>query len=167
MKNGIIIRQAVKEDVRQIAEILVEDWQKAYRGIIDDDFLDAMDADQRYEIEVRRYQKYVVATNGTAVLGYAWLEMTEDAAADCEVIALYVRYSKRHSGIGRCLLQYAMRHFREAGRKRMILWCLKENDEARAFYEKTGGKAFQTSSHNWGGKAYDMIAYLYDILECE
>ena len=38
MNNGqgqIIIRQAAEEDARQIAEILVEDWQTAYRGIID------------------------------------------------------------------------------------------------------------------------------------
>ena len=50
MKNGIVIRRAEKEDVRQIAEILVEDWQTAYRGIIDDAFLDSMSVDQRYEI---------------------------------------------------------------------------------------------------------------------
>ena len=30
-------------------------------------------------------------------------------------------------------------------------------------YEKTGGKAFQTGFHNWGGKEYGMIAYLYDL----
>ncbi len=42
MKREIIIRNAEKEDVRQIAEILVEDWQKAYRGIMDDAFLDSM-----------------------------------------------------------------------------------------------------------------------------
>ena len=42
MKNGIMIRNAEKEDVRQISEILVEDWQKAYRGIMDDDFLDSI-----------------------------------------------------------------------------------------------------------------------------
>ena len=41
MKDGIMIRQAEKEDVRQIAEILVEDWQKAYRGIMEDAFLDS------------------------------------------------------------------------------------------------------------------------------
>ena len=71
MKNGIIIRNAVKEDVRQIAEILVEDWQKAYRGILEDAFLDSMNADQRYAIEVKRYQKYVVAAEGDEILGYA------------------------------------------------------------------------------------------------
>ena len=59
----MIIRQAREEDVRQIAEILVEDWQTAYRGIMDDDFLDSLSAAQRFEIEIKRYQKYVVAAD--------------------------------------------------------------------------------------------------------
>jgi GNAT superfamily N-acetyltransferase len=163
MKEEIIVRKAEKEDVRQIAEILVEDWQKAYRGIIDSDFLDSMSVDQRYEIEVKRYQKYVVATDGNEILGYAWLEMTEDEAADCEIIALYVRYSKRNNGIGKRLFQNAVRYFRESGKKKMIIWCLKGNDEARRFYEEVGGKEFRTDSHNWGGKDYDMISYVYDL----
>ena len=163
MKNGMIVRKAEKEDVRQIAEILVEDWKTAYRGIIDSDFLDSMSADQRYEIEIKRYQKFVVAADGREILGYAWLEMTGDETADCEIIALYVRYTKRGNGIGKLLLQHAVRCFRESGKKRMIIWCLKDNQESRRFYEKTGGKEFQTGFHNWGGKEYEMISYIYDI----
>jgi len=163
MKNEIMIRKAEIEDVLQITEILVEDWQKAYRGIMDDAFLDAMNADQRYEIEVKRYQKYIVAVDGNEVLGYAWLEMAGDEPADCEVIALYVRYSKRNNGIGKLLMQYAISHFKETGKKRMIVWCLKENLESRKFYEKVGGKEFRTGTHNWGGKEYEMISYLYDL----
>ena len=163
MSNGIIIRTAEKEDVWQIAEILVEDWQTAYRGIMDDDFLDSLSVDQRYEIEVKRYEKYVVAAEGNEVLGYAWLEPTEDEPADCEVIALYVRYSKRNKGTGKLLMQYAFDYFRSIGRKKMIIWCLKGNDEARRFYEEVGGKEFRTDSHNWGGKDYDMISYVYDL----
>ena len=105
MKNGIFIRRAEKEDVRQIAEILVEDWQKAYRGIMEDAFLDSMSVDRRYEIEVKRYQKYVVACDGHEVLGYAWLEAAGEEPADCETIALYVRYSKRNNGIGKLLMR--------------------------------------------------------------
>ena len=81
MKNGIVIRRAEKEDVRQIAEILVENWQTAYRGIIDDSFLDSISADQRYEIEIKRYQKFIVAADGKEILGYAWLETTDDEPA--------------------------------------------------------------------------------------
>ncbi len=163
MKNEIFIRKAEKEDVRQIAEILVEDWKTAYRGIIDDAFLDSMSVDNRYGIEINRYQKYVVATDGNEILGYAWLEMTEDEPADCEIIALYVRYAKRKNGIGKLLLQHAVRAFQESGKKKMIIWCLKENYESRRFYEKVGGKAFRTGSHPWGGKEYEMISYLYDL----
>ena len=163
MNSDITIRKAEKEDVRQIAEILVEDWKTAYRGIIDDAFLDSMSVDQRYEIEIKRYQKYVVASDGNEILGYAWLEMTGDEAADCEIIALYVRYAKRKNGIGKLLLQYAVKSFKESGKKRMIIWCLKENYESRRFYEKVGGKEFRTGSHNWGGKEYEMVSYLYEI----
>ena len=163
MKNEITVRNAKQEDVRQISEIIVEDWQKAYRGIIDDAFLDSLNIDERYEREAGRYQVYVVAADGNEILGCAWLQVTEDATADCEIVALYVRYAYRKNGIGKRLLLYAVSHFREIGKKRMILWCLKENCEARSFYERTGGKEFQPGSHNWGGKEYEMISYLYDL----
>ena len=163
MIEGITIRNAEKEDVRQIAEICVEDWKKAYRGIIDSDFLDSMSVDQRYGIEIKRYQDFIVAADADTILGYAWLQVTDDETADCEIVALYVRYSCRKKGIGKLLLQEAVRRFRKLGRKRMIIWCLKENDESRGFYEKNGGKEFQTGSHNWGGREYGMISYLYDI----
>ena len=115
------IRKAAKEDVRQIAEILVEDWQKAYRGIIESAFLDTMNVEQRYRMEVQRYQKYTVAVREEEILGYAWNEMSSDEPADCEIVALYVRYAKRKSGIGRALMQHAMDNFRKAGKKTMIV----------------------------------------------
>ena len=82
MKDWIEIRQAQKEDVRQIAEICVEDWQKAYRGIMDSDYLDSLSVDSRYDIEIKRYQKLIVAADGDRVLGYAWLEAAADAPAE-------------------------------------------------------------------------------------
>lgn len=168
MRSGqgqIVIRKAAEADVRQIAEILVEDWKRAYRGIMDSAFLDAMSVEQRYPIEIRRYQKYTVAADGQEILGYAWNEMNGDETADCEIVALYVRYDRRNSGIGRMLFQNAMDSFRAAGRKSMIVWCLQENHEARRFYERMGGKADQTGTHRWGNREYDMISYRYGLEE--
>ncbi len=159
----MIIRPAKEEDVMQIAEIMVEDWQTAYRGIIDDDFLDSLNAEQRYQIEIKRYRKFTVAVDHDEVLGYAWNEMTDDEAADCEIIALYVRYSKRKKGIGRALMQNSMNFFREAGKKTMIIWCLRENYESRKFYEKMGGKVYKDGTHSWGDREYDIISYLYQL----
>ncbi len=168
MQNGqyqIVIRKATEADVRQIAEILVEDWKRAYRDIMDSAFLDAMSVEQRYPIELQRYRKYTVAANGQEILGYAWNEMIEEEAADCEIVALYVRYNKRKSGIGKARFQNAMDSFQAAGKKTMIVWCLKENHEAREFYERMGGKAEQTGTHTWGNRAYDMISYRYRLDE--
>ena len=168
MRNGqnqIVIRKATEADVGQIAEILAEDWKRAYRGIIESAYLDAMSAEQRYPIELSRYRKYTVAAAGPEILGYAWNELPGDGAADCEIVALYVRYDRRNSGIGRMLFQNAMDAFRAAGGKTMIVWCLRENQEARRFYEKMGGQADQTGAHTWGNRAYAMIRYRYRLAE--
>ncbi len=162
-QEQIIIRQAAEDDARQIAEILVEDWQIAYRGIIDSAFLDAMSAEERYQTEVRRCRKYRVAVFGQEILGYVWPEITGNEEADCEIVALYVRYAKRKSGTGRALFRHSEELFRAAGRKKLIVWCLKENTEARKFYEKMGGKAYKTRSHSWGNRDYEMISYLYHL----
>ena len=164
-QEKMIIRNATAEDARQIAEILVEDWQIAYRGIIDSAYLDAMSVEERYRRESQRYQQYTVAAEGDEILGFSWNEMNGDEAADCEIIALYVRYAKRNSGIGRALFRHSIEVFRAAGKKRMIVWCLKENAEARKFYEKMGGKADKTGTHPWGNRDYDMISYIYPLDE--
>ena len=159
----MIIRRAREEDVMQIAEILVEDWQTAYRGIMDDDFLDSLSAEQRYRIEIKRYQKLTVAVDHHEIVGYTWNEMIDDEAADCEIIALYVRYSKRKNGIGRALMQNSMDYFKKHGKKSMVIWCLRENHESRLFYEKMGGKVYKAGTHRWGNREYDMISYLYPL----
>ena len=45
----------------------------------------------------------------------------------------------------------------------MIIWCLRENYEARKFYEKMGGKEYKAGTHRWGNRDYEMISYLYQL----
>ena len=162
-QGRMVIRPAAREDARQIAEILVEDWQTAYRGIIDDAWLDAMSVEERARREAERYGIYTVAADGPEILGFAWNEMTGDEPADCEIIALYVRYAKRKSGIGRALFRHSADTFRAAGGKRMIVWCLKDNEEARKFYERMGGTVYRPGTHPWGDREYGMISYLWQL----
>lgn len=162
-RGQMVIRKATKEDAWQIADIVVEDWKNAYRGIIDSDYLDSMNVEERYQRELQRNRIYTIAAVGDEILGFAWNEMTDGETADCEIVALYVRFAKRKSGIGRVLFENSVATFRAAGRKRMIVWCLRENDEARQFYEKMGGKRYQTGMHPWGNRNYDMISYFYQL----
>ena len=168
MNNGqenMIIRRAAEDDVWQIADILVEDWKTAYRGIIDSEYLDSMSVEERYRRELSRYRIYRVAAAEKEILGFTWNEMTDDEDSDCEIIAIYIRYNKRKSGIGRALFKDSVNLFRSAGRNRMIIWCLRENAEARKFYEKMGGTVYKTGTHRWGSREYDMISYLYQLDE--
>ena len=81
----------------------------------------------------------------------------------CEIVALYVRYARRQSGTGRTLMRDSMDAFKAAGKRRMIVWCLKENREARRFYERMGGEAHGMGTHRWGDRDYDMVSYLYRL----
>ena len=162
-KGKIIIRKATSDDARQIAEIIVEDWKFAYRGIIEDDYLDSLDVEERYQRELQRYQIYNVALVDDVVLGLTWNEIADTYDSDCEIIALYVRYTQRKNGLGKILFQNSVDYFKASGKKKMIIWCLKENYEARKFYEKMGGKEYNTCTHKWGNRNYDMISYIYNL----
>lgn len=164
-QEQMIIRKATRADARQIAEIVVEDWKNAYRGIIDSDYLDSMSVEERYQRELQRYQIYMVAAVEKEILGFTWNEMTDNEDSDCEIIALYVKYEKRKNGIGRALFQNSVDCFQASGKKKMIIWCLKENYAARRFYEKMGGEVYKTGTHQWGNRDYDMISYLYHLNE--
>ena len=150
-KEQMIIRRAMQNDARQIAEIIVEDWKNAYRGIIDDDFLDSMSVEAVNE----------------KIMGLTWNEINDSDDSDCEIIALYVKYEERKSGIGRGLFLDSVEEFKSQGKKRMIIWCLKENYEARKFYEKMGGLEYKHGTHKWGNRDYDMISYTYNLNELE
>lgn len=159
----MIIRQAREADVRAISAIVVEDWQNAYRGIIADDYLDSLSVESQYQRDIRRYWEYTVADDQGEILGYAWNRPLDNEDADCEIVALYVKFSGRNNGTGKALLQNAMDTFRKAGKKRMIIWCLQDNAAARQFYEKTGGQVYKTDTHTWGGREYALISYRYPL----
>lgn len=162
--DNIIIRKAKLEDVIQISEIVVEDWKIVYKDIIDSEFLDSMNVENQYQKEIERYTSYIVATNGNnEVLGYAWQQELDDDVADCEIVALYIKYSYRGNGIGKKLLLNTINYFRKLGKRKMIIWCLKDNYESRKFYEKMGGKEFKLNTHKWGKKEYEIISYIYDL----
>ena len=163
MKSDIIIRNATKDDAMDIADIIVEDWQIAYKDIIDSEYLNSLSVDRRYEIEIKRFDKYIVASDDHQVLGCAWIQDAHEDGADCEIVALYVRYDKRNKGIGKKLLNEAVSRFRKDGKKKMIIWCLKDNHDSRKFYEINGGIEHKGSTHSWGGREYEMISYMYDL----
>ena len=91
----------------------------------------SLDVEERYQRELQRYHIYTVAAEENDILGLTWNEMTDTDESDCEIVALYVRYKQRKNGIGKILFKDSVDFFRASGKKKMIIWCLKENYEAK------------------------------------
>ena len=167
----IIIRTATINDAEKVAKIKIEGWQTAYRGIIDDDFLDNMNINE--EIEKRKNNiengaDIIVAELDNEIVGFClyrnYIKDPESYPnANCELSSLYVRSSLKRRGIGTKLMQHVIQKLQNQGKTKMILGCLKENYPSRAFYEKMGGKYFKTEKVSFGNKEYEEVIYEYDI----
>ena len=167
----IIIRTATINDAEKVAKIKIEGWQTAYRGIIDDEFLDNMNLNE--EIEKRKNNiengvDIIVAELNNEVIGFClYRDYIKDPEnypnANCEISSLYVKSSLKRKGIGTKLMQYVIQKLQNQGKTQMILGCLKGNYPSRAFYEKMGGKVLKTEKITFGNKEYEEIIYEFDI----
>lgn len=143
------IREAEPKDARTIAEIHVRAWRAAYRGQLDDEFLDGLNVEDRLEMHrlalespPPEYRMWLAEEDGRAV-GFAVTGRSEDADADertAEVYAIYLQPDRVGTGLGRGLFTHAVDDLRERGFHTATLWVLETNELARRFYEVAGWK---------------------------
>ena len=168
--QNIIIRNVKKEDLKAVSEIAVKGWQTAYRGIIDDEYLDSLSVEENYQKRLKDYKEngFVVAELDNEVVGFCRYTLEnlfskEMPEVDGEICAIYVKPELKRNGIGRELFKYVFNEFRKNGNKKIILWCLKENSSSRAFYEKMGGVLCGENLITKGGKEYKEVGFKYDV----
>ncbi|RFU86610.1 GNAT family N-acetyltransferase [Streptomyces triticagri] len=140
-------------DAGAVASVRVRGWQSAYRGLIPDGYLDAMDIaanTARLRARVLRRDPSVsdlVAEREGAVVGWGCVgpyrhdeepAPQQGTGTDGELYALYVDPDQVGTGAGRALMQALLDAARAAGHGRVLLWVLEGNDRARRFYERAG-----------------------------
>jgi GNAT superfamily N-acetyltransferase len=134
-------------DCGRVAEIRVAGWRSAYRGLIPDSYLDALDATadaERHRSRITGSHEGVgniVAERAGKPVGWACHGPYREGGvrtADAELYALYVAPGHCGDGIGPALLQESVRRCAAVGNRRMLLWVLKGNTCARRFYERAG-----------------------------
>jgi GNAT superfamily N-acetyltransferase len=141
----MIVRDAVPDDAAAIADVHVRSWQSAYRGLLPENFLDQLRAEDRaagYELGSLepRAPKSLIAMLGERVAGFTTIGPSRDAdaASAGELRALYVDPDYWRGGVGRALLLEARRRLREAGYHEALLWVLDGNTIAERFYRADG-----------------------------
>ncbi len=142
-----IVRRATPEDAPAIADIHVRAWQTAYRGIWEDAFLDSLSIERRaveWRERLASLQEDVhvwVAELDGRVAGFCSFgpAREDDVPSNTgELYMIYVLPEITRSGVGSALIAHAERSLREAGCPLAILWMLKQNDNAAAFYARAG-----------------------------
>jgi GNAT superfamily N-acetyltransferase len=142
-----VIRRATPEDARAIAEVHVASWLAAYRGLLPDEALAALDVDVRSE----RWREVLAAGSHTlvaeadgGVYGVASIGRSRDPDAGTDVgelYGLYLRPERWDQGLGRALHDAAVDDLRAQGFAEATLWVLDTNERARRFYERQGWRA--------------------------
>lgn len=141
----MLIRSATSEDALAVARVHVRSWQEAYRGLLSDDYLDRLRAEER----AQRYQfgatdpsrpSTIVAAQGSAIVGFATVVPARDpdARGKGELCALYVDPDQWGKGIGRALIEEARLRLGKLGCRDAILWVLAGNTRAERFYVRDG-----------------------------
>lgn len=168
--DNIKIRNIKKEDIPEVVNIQIDGWRATYKGMIDDEYLENMNVEKKIKMREKDYKEtgFIVAEHDNKVVGFCRytdnIEKTpETPKADCELRALYVKPEVKHNGIGKKMFQYAVNEFKNIGKTKMVLWCLKDNVLARKFYEKMGGKIIKERLIHIGNRDYKEVAFEYDI----
>jgi len=141
------VRDATPDDATRIAEVHVESWQGAYRGLIPQEVLD------RLEVSAARvggWQRNIetapgmvlVADADRPVIGFAHVGPTRDQDGDPartgELTTIYLLPAYWGRGTGRLLMDAAVSRLAAAGYTDATLWVLDTNERARRFYAAAG-----------------------------
>ncbi|HYM34479.1 MAG TPA: GNAT family N-acetyltransferase [Steroidobacteraceae bacterium] len=138
-------REASRADAEAIALLHAHSWQRAYRGILRDQFLDNDLISNRRELWRERLrtpplsQYVLVAEDAATIVGFACTYGNEDVKWGSMLDNLHVRAEASRRGIGRQLLGRAARWSRESYPLcKFYLWVFENNVHARRFYEHLG-----------------------------
>lgn len=170
-ENSYEIRLNRLEDQEQMANIKVNSWQKTYKNIIDEQYLNSLNIEEQTTKYIASFDDYkncvLVAINkeNNQVIGYSCFDSNEkeEYNADCEIVSLYIDPNFTNKGIGTSLFRETIKYLKGYNKRNMLIWCLKENKNALEFYKKLGGIKTLEKLAKIGNKVYPEYGIIFDI----
>lgn len=149
----IVIREATKADIPDIAKIHVSGWQGAYGGIVDQDYIDSKTIEERVQFwsdvfEENEHIPYVGLIDNK-IAGFVSFGPLRTPPAgtskirplySAEIYALYLYPEFFRKGLGTALIQKSVEQLMILKHRSLCLWVLKGNKRGCAFYEAMGGQ---------------------------
>jgi GNAT superfamily N-acetyltransferase len=139
------VRRAERGEELAVAEVHVRAWLAAYRGLVDDDYLDDLRAEDRaavhsFDAPGPDAPETLLAVEDDEILGFVAFGPSRDADTPeaGEIFALYIDPSRWSGGVGRLLMRAARERLRQRGFSDGTLWVLEGNGQAERFYRAEG-----------------------------
>ena len=108
----IVIRKIKEEDIPAVVDIQIEGWKAAYKGIVEESYLNSMNREERIERRRADYKQglFIVAEMGNEIVGfcryYNEVISLDGNEHDCELMAIYVKSSLKLQGIGKTMFNH-------------------------------------------------------------
>jgi ribosomal protein S18 acetylase RimI-like enzyme len=163
----VTIRPATPDDAERIAAVHIASWREAYRGVVPEEYLAALDEPaeaDRWRARLSaldRGHAVWVAEDEDGIVGFSYLGPSRDEDADRTTMEIYSIYLDPHAwgrGVARELMRTTLGAV-PAGAA-VTLWALDTNERARHFYRRSGftpdgGEKME----EFGGKHLKEIRY--------
>lgn len=134
----IIKEMETDSEIKGKAYVHWKSWQEAYKGIIDESYLQAFTLEKCESIAYRWKDNIIVAKDGERVVGFAGYGVNRDEGLHDagEVFAIYILSEYYGKGVGYALMSEALTRLGEFSR--VAVWVLEDNDRAIRFYQRCG-----------------------------
>lgn len=172
--DDIVIRRPALTDVAAICVVRLRSWRAGYAGIMPQPVIDAIDlgvswANWYSAVRVPQSPRHHLHVAGAvgSVHGFAVVSPCRDDDADRErdgeINLLYADPTAWNRGVGAALLTTAVDDLHSMGFTGLRLWTLRENAQARTFYERFGWrydgatKTVEQPSGSWVEVRYRVV----------
>ena len=161
------IRRARVEDAPQMAQVHVDAWQAAYRGLVPDTFLQGFtyprrEAAFRQALAANTEETYLME-DGQRPVGLLTIGACRDADLETgltgEIWGIYLAPDYWRRGLGTQLVHAAEGLLHSRGYRDIVLWVLEGNLAARRFYETMGFHLDGASKIVELGKPLPVVRY--------
>jgi ribosomal protein S18 acetylase RimI-like enzyme len=163
------LRIATRADVPAIAAMHLASWRATYTSITPPGFMTTITLENR----VKRWERVftppasettetTVAIDGPRILALcSFGPRTEPRDTNAgEIYSLHVGPDSFRTGLGRMLLDDALARLSTRGFTSVFLWVLRDNENARAFYEALGWLLTgEERSEDWMGFSIAEVRY--------
>jgi ribosomal protein S18 acetylase RimI-like enzyme len=164
----IRFRMAAPKDAAAIAAIHDAAWRSTYRGIIPHLHLERMIARRGplwWQRQIERGANVTLLVFDGLSQGYAtWgrARGTWPWPAG-EIFELYVTPAYQGVGLGRRLFTTVRKALKREGLDRLVVWALKDNETACAFYGGLGGAIAAAAPERYGDVSLTRIAFVWSV----